>query len=167
MTQVLLEKTTETEHAGEGQKPLRVCFVCTGNTCRSPMAEALANALAKEKGVAMEAFSAGLSAAEGEPIAKNAQLALEEAKVPEIHPYRLHLSHNLTEDEAAGYDSLVGVTRRHALELFFRFPALADKIAFLPNDVSDPFGGGIETYRACLAELRQNIMELFFPEGKA
>ena len=167
MTQKLLEKTATPEKAGETPKLLRVCFVCTGNTCRSPMAEALANALAKETGATLEAFSAGLAAAEGEPMAKNALLALEEAKIPEVHSYRLHLSHNLTEAEAKGYDKLIGVTKRHALELFFRFPALVDKITVLPHDINDPFGGDLETYKVCLAQLKREIADLLFPEVQA
>ena len=167
MTQELLEKTAAPEKTGSAPKLLRVCFVCTGNTCRSPMAEALANALAKENGAALEAFSAGLAAAEGDPMAKNALLALEAAEIPELHPYRLHLSHNLTENEAKSYDKLIGVTKRHALELFFRFPDLVDRIVSLPHDVSDPFGGDLETYKACLAMLQKEIKELLFPEAKS
>ena len=164
MTQELLEKAEAPKKADGAPKLLRVCFVCTGNTCRSPMAEAIANALAKETGAPLEAFSAGLSAAEGDPMAKNALLALEAAKIPEVRPYRLHLSHNLTEAEAKRYDKLIGVTKRHALELFFRFPDLVDRITALPHDVSDPFGGDLETYKACLTQLRQEIAELLFPE---
>ena len=162
--QDLLEKTATPEKKGDTPKLLRVCFVCTGNTCRSPMAEALANALAKETGAQIEAFSAGLYANEGEPISKNALLALEEEKIPEVHPYHLHLSHTITEAEAAGYDRLIGITERHAMELFFRFPGLLQKITALPHDVTDPYGGDLATYRACLEQLRKEIAELLFPE---
>ena len=163
MTDAILNPTAVQEKADNEPKPLRVCFVCTGNTCRSPMAEALANAMAKETGVSIEAFSAGLFAS-GEPMAKNAILALSSAQIPEVHPYRLHLSHSLTEEEAKSYDRIIGVTRRHALELFFRFPALVDKIVSLPHDVADPFGGDLAVYTACLDQLKQEIAELLFPE---
>ena len=163
--QELLEKATAPVKEGESPKLFRVCFVCTGNTCRSPMAEALFNALAKEHSkIPLEAFSAGLYAAEGEPIAKNAVLALTEEKIPEIHPYRLHLSHTITENEAQSYDRLVGITRSHAAELYLCFPGLAQRIVCLPKDVSDPYGGDLETYKACLAELKEQICRLFFPE---
>ena len=162
--QELLEKKTAPKKESDKNKLLRVCFVCTGNTCRSPMAEAVANALAKETGTQIEAFSAGLYASEGEPISKNALLALEEAKIPEVHPYHLHLSHTITETEAAGYDRLIGITERHAMELFFRFPGLLKKITALPHDVADPYGGDLAAYRACLEQLQKEVAELLFPE---
>ena len=162
--QELLEKSAAPQKEGNENKLLRVCFVCTGNTCRSPMAEAIANALAKETGAQIEAFSAGLSAIEGEPMAKNALLALEEKKIPEVHPYRLHLSHTITEPEAEGYDLLIGLTKRHAMELFFRFPGLVKKITTLPHDVADPYGGDLATYRACLEQIKKEVAELLFPE---
>ena len=65
-------------------KITRICFICTGNTCRSPMAEAVANALAKEKGhTDLRAFSAGLYANANDPIAPNAVAALEAAGLGE------------------------------------------------------------------------------------
>ena len=162
--QELLEKTAAPQKTGDKNKVLRVCFVCTGNTCRSPMAEAITNALAKEKGAQIEAFSAGLSAMVGEPIAKNALLALEEARIPEVHPYHLHLSHTITEQEAKSYDLLIGLTERHAMELFFRFPTCLQKIKALPHDVADPFGGDLATYRSCLEQIKKEVSEFLFPE---
>ena len=165
--QQLLEKTALPETDGSALPRFRVCFVCTGNTCRSPMAEAVFNALAKEfpGKIPMEAFSAGLYAKEGDPIAKNAVLALSDAGIVEVHPYRLHLAHTITEDEAKEYDRLVGISRAHATELYLRFPGLAQKIVCLPADIADPYGGDLATYKACLAKLKEQICRLFFPEA--
>jgi protein-tyrosine-phosphatase len=102
-------KTTD----GELSRPRTVCFVCTGNTCRSPMAQAVANALAaqalsgfppsirKLMKPPVEAFSAGLYANDGEPIAQNAVAALENAGVASVatHDYHAHTAHGLTEAE--------------------------------------------------------------------
>lgn len=165
--QTLLEKKTAPEKEGNVSPRFRICFVCTGNTCRSPMAEALFNALEKEfpHEILMEAFSAGLYAAEGEPMARNAVLALTEEAIPEVHPYRLHLSHTISESEAEGYDQIVGITKRHASELMLRFPGLSQRITCLAEDVSDPYGGDLATYKTCLAQLKKQISLLFFPEA--
>lgn len=156
----------------------RVCFVCTGNTCRSPMAAAVANALAHRelqklpaslRNLAipeLEAFSAGICAHEGDPIAENAVLALEAAEIPVIphHDYHLHTAHSLTEEEAESYDLLIGLTREHAMTLLIQFPHLAQRITVLPTDVSDPFGGSLEIYAACLEQITQGVRSILFSE---
>ena len=142
----------KTEKPNEG---LRVCFLCSGNTCRSPMAEAVANALAQREldtlppsvrelaTPRLEAFSAGIYAREGDPIAENAVLALENAGVVQIpnHDYKKHTAHTLTQKEAEQFDLLIGLTRQHAMALLLQFPHLAQKITVLPKDVPDPYGG--------------------------
>ena len=155
----------------ESDSPLRICFVCTGNTCRSPMAEAVANALAQAELTAIpnelqelarprwEAFSAGLYPAVGEPISINAVLALEDAEIPSTHQhnYHNHRARALTEAEAEAFDLLVGLTRNHAMELLLRFPALAKRITVMPIEISDPYGGSEARYRECLAQIQQAV----------
>lgn len=58
---------------------MRVLFVCTGNTCRSPLAEGLLRIAARERGLRMEARSAGISPLEGLPVSKHTAAILEEA----------------------------------------------------------------------------------------
>lgn len=50
---------------------LHILFVCTGNTCRSPMAEGLLRKLAKERGIDLEVRSAGVSAISGTSISRH------------------------------------------------------------------------------------------------
>lgn len=149
-----------------GEEPVRrrVCFVCTGNTCRSPMAAAVANALAKEgKTAPLLAVSAGLYAAEGEAISPHAAEALERAGIPALsgqEDYHAHRSHSISEAEAEGYDLLVGMTGRHALELMMRFPQLSQRIRCMPEEISDPYGGDLAVYEACLAQIRRGVAAL-------
>lgn len=150
----------------EASAPRRICFVCTGNTCRSPMAQAVANHLARAEGIGIEAFSAGLYAFEGDPIAPNAADALEEAGIlptPQ-HDYHTHLAHNLSEEEAQGYDLLIGMTPTHVLELTMRHPALALRIRCMPHPIPDPFGGDPDVYRSCLEEITQGVRDLLLAE---
>lgn len=150
-------------------KITRICFVCTGNTCRSPMAEAVANAYAAEKGrTDLRAFSAGLYANENEPISSNAVKALEAAGVTALHgrDYHRHLAHNLTEDEARAYDLFIGLTGGHAMELMMRFPSMADKIICMPTPIFDPYGGDEAIYRECLAQITDGVHALLLAEGE-
>lgn len=157
-------------------QPKKICFVCTGNTCRSPMAEAVANAWAQKeletlppscRALALpslEAFSAGICANEGAPIAAHAVSALEAAGIPALsnHDYRTHTAHTLTEQDAAEYDLLIGLTREHTMALLFRFPHLASRITVFPSDIPDPYGGSAEDYRICLKHITQGISDMLF-----
>lgn len=180
MSQVLCEeKTARTMGDLHRDAPLCVCFVCTGNTCRSPMAAAVANALAEDAVMAfpesvrlhvtrrLEAFSAGLYAGEGDPISVHAAQALEAAGVATVRDldYHAHAAHTVTEEDVARADLLVGMSGSHAMELMLRFPAAAKKIVCMPRPISDPFGGDLARYRACLAEITAGVKELFFSEA--
>lgn len=176
---MIAEKTTERaqdlieeakkETAGKAIR--RVCFVCTGNTCRSPMAAAVANALAvhaaeeqKLPQVTLEAYSAGLYASENQPISPLALSALENGGVPAVpgHDYHRHTAHTLTAEEAESYDLLIGLTGRHGMELMMRFPQKAAGICCMPADIPDPYGGDAETYRKCLEQIVSGVRALLF-----
>ena len=159
--------------------PRRICFVCTGNTCRSPMAEAVANAMAAEEMATLpaavrelmtppwEAFSAGLYAAEGEPIAANAVRALEEAGVAPVasRDYHAHTAHTLSAEEAERADLLVAMSGGHAMELMMRFPHLAQRVTCMPQAISDPYGGDLARYAACLREITEGVRTLLSSGG--
>lgn len=147
---------------GENGGVRRICFLCTGNTCRSPMAQAVANDLAARKGLDLEAFSAGLYACSGAPIAQNAIRALEEAEIRPVpgKDYHTHLAHTLSDTEAEEYDLLICMTPHHALELTMRYPALVSRILCMPTPISDPFGGDLQRYRGCLEEITRGLRAL-------
>ena len=158
-SELLMEANRE-----QASKPLRVCFVCTGNTCRSPMAQAVVNHLARTLKRDLIAFSAGLYAVEGDRISSNAVLALERAGI-EPSPtcdYRMHTARSLGDGEAETFDLLVGMGRSHAMELMMRYPDQASKITTFEADIPDPFGGSPEVYRACLLQLSHCVKSLFF-----
>lgn len=169
--QACLEKQLDAESLLDGDANgagsiLRVCFVCTGNTCRSPMAAAVANAMAKQSEPLQKtvAFSAGLYANDGEPISLHAQEALEAAGVLPVpdRDYRNHRAHTLSDADVDSADLLVGMSGGHCMELLMRYPQAAQKITVMPTPISDPFGGDLAVYTQCLAEITDGVKTLLF-----
>ena len=115
---------------------MKVIFVCTGNTCRSPMAEGIFKSLVQDKEYSVK--SAGLSAAEGIPPTQNAVVACGEIGIDISE----HKSEPFVYDEST--DLFVAMTMEHALYLT-QLKVPKNKIYVL--DVSDPYGGDIEVYR--------------------
>ena len=157
----VLEETLQ-KTAEEEQKKTRILFVCTGNTCRSPMAAALYNA--KYADGESYAVSAGL-AADGSGISRNAVLALLSMGIrsADKNDYLSHVSHTVTETDLEKADLVVGITGGHAMQLLFACPAYASKITALPKDISDPYGGDEAVYEACLAQIDEALAAMFLP----
>lgn len=135
-----------------GENIYRVLFVCTGNTCRSPMAAAAYNH--KNRGTHRRAYSAGLAAFKGAPISENAILALESAGIPSTpdNDYKGHTATPVTLDLLKEMDKIYAISPSHAMALFSAAPELAEKIEIL-GDIADPYGGNLLDYSAALSAI--------------
>ncbi len=132
----------------------KILFVCTGNTCRSPMAEGILNKLAGERNLDVFAKSAGISAAEGSPASVNSVKACEEIGV-DISGHR---STQLTNQMFYEADEVVPMTKTHQIIMQ---DAFKNREKILPAlDVPDPFGGDLEEYRLCRDRIKEKIEEL-------
>ncbi|MBR7182141.1 MAG: hypothetical protein IKD28_05090 [Clostridia bacterium] len=143
-------------------QPRVVLFVCTGNTCRSPMAAAVWNHLAAERGWHSIATSAGLYVAVGMPISKEAVAALSAAGIMPTprNDYPSHTARPVSEKLMQNADRVIAISATHAMELAVRYPQYAAKIETMPQGISDPFGGDVARYCACLEDIRQGIGQL-------
>lgn len=165
MTKVLTEpEATESLlslYAKKNDGKKRVLFVCTGNTCRSPMCAAAVNGLSPYK-ERFFAFSAGLSPLPGTAITGKAVQALKDAGIlpsPD-NDYPSHRARAVREADLAACDLAVGLTKAHAFRLAMEFPAYAGKIYAFSEDIPDPYGGEGKDYAACLSEILRGIAAL-------
>lgn len=135
----------------------KIIFICTGNTCRSPMAEGLFRAHGGEDKTGLTAASAGLFTQDGMPASQNAVAAAAELGAD----ITAHRSRMLTPDMARDARYLVCMTGAHYDRLCELFPDCADKVfTLLPEDISDPFGGDLETYRRAAAEIDKGVRSI-------
>lgn len=118
-----------------------IVFLCTGNTCRSPMAEGYLNAKAKELGLPIEAKSAGMSE-DNQKAADNAIEAMKEIGIDISN----HRSHHLTPAMVNWADVIAVMTQRHKDILTLMLGLPGEKIQVLGSGVPDPYGGNLEIY---------------------
>ena len=132
----------------------QIIFICTGNTCRSPMAEGFFRAHNGEEKTGLTAASAGLYTENGLPASANAVAAAGERGAD----ISAHRSRQLTAEMARGAKYLVCMAGAHYDRLCELFPDCADKIfTLLPEDISDPFGGDLEIYRRAASEIKAAV----------
>ena len=142
-----------------------ILFVCTGNVCRSPMAEGLFRHAARGRGDFC-VLSAGVGAIEGQPPSAYAVQALKELGI-DISQQR---SRMLTADVVNQADYIFGMTHGHVDAINLLYPQAAEKTFLLrefdetldvfEKDISDPIGGSYEVYLDCRDQIEQGIASL-------
>jgi len=139
----------------------RVLFVCTGNICRSPLAEALLRHEAEARGLDdLEVSSAGTGAWDGAPASEGAYLVgLEHDLDLSAHRARL-----LTRDLLRHADLVLTMSRHHRARVQELAPAI--RVFLLGEyagrsgadvEVPDPFGGDLDVYRQTYGELEELV----------
>jgi protein-tyrosine-phosphatase len=129
----------------------RILIVCAGNTCRSPMAAALAQHLL---GTEVQVESAGFAADAGSAATRYAVQVMNERGLD----ISRHKARHLSEIKLSDYHLLIALEPSIARR-FSRQQIDDSKIRFI--DVSDPYNKGIEAYR-CAAEVSERELRQIF-----
>ncbi|RCW48269.1 low molecular weight protein arginine phosphatase [Halanaerobium sp. MA284_MarDTE_T2] len=143
-----------------------ILFVCTGNTCRSPIAEYIFREFIKDRGLEdkWNIQSAGVSAVNGSKINEKAKTVMDEISIDTSD----HRSKNIKDIDLDRQNLILTMTRKHSRVLILNYPTCADNTFTLKEytgsetekDISDPFGRSVDFYRETRKEIEVELKKL-------
>jgi len=151
------------------ERPLRLMFICTGNICRSPMAEVLARSYAQDRRWNIDVCSSSLMGLKGNPAHPNAVKVCAEIDL-DLTPHR---AQPLTPDLLEWADWVLVMELAHSRGARDMLPTKDDHILLLGSfcgklEIDDPLGGWKRRFRKSRDEIKdcvQNFMDRLPPDA--
>ena len=156
---------------------MNILFVCTGNTCRSSMAEGIFKSMLKEMKIeGINVSSAGISAFEGEAANEKAIVTLNKKGID----IKNHRARQLTRKIINESDLVLTMTESHKKTILNLFPECTGKVYALKEyacilsddesagenpDIADPYGFGCDVYEITAAEIEKQLKKIIAHGG--
>ena len=141
---------------------MKIMFVCTGNTCRSPMAEGFMRKLCENSLIDISVISRGLAVVPKSNVSINSVIAAKKFDVD----INNHVPTQLNECDIASADIVFGVTEAHKYFIVSKFPQYVDRVYSISEfsqsgDIADPYGCDEKTYIQCAGQLHDAVKKIF------
>lgn len=129
---------------------MKILFVCTGNTCRSPLAQAITQRMLDDRKIDAECESAGLTCGYGEEVSENSRKIIAERGI-----FYTHQSRPVTRQLLDSSDMVICMTSPHkqALMPYVSTEKLYEAKDLTGEEIDDPYGKDLQAYRDCAAKL--------------
>lgn len=151
---------------GRVRKLRNILFVCTGNTCRSAMAEAITSDYIKRRGIDAAVCSRGINVIYPTGATPEAIEALQRRFGIDLSEHR---SRQLCADDMEAADIVLVMTKAHRSFVIKNYPQHAGKVScvcgyagFNHEDISDPYGKPLSEYINCAEQLERCIVNMRF-----
>lgn len=142
---------------------MRIIFICTGNTCRSPMAEGILKDFAMKADLDITVQSAGIHATSNNVAAKFAIEAMKDIGID----INNHKSDQVNSELLDKTDLVLTMSNSHKKQIISQYPIMKDKVFLLNEfafgvnkDIEDPFGAPLRYYEKARDEIYKAIEEI-------
>lgn len=146
---------------------MKIMFICTGNICRSAMAEGMMKKLAKDNNLDLDICSCGIYAEDGDYATYN---AVEAAKYYDVN-IEGHRATNIRRSKIKEMDIILCATESHKQSVLYMYPELKEKVFTMKEyaeldkngqdmDIKDPWGYDMNVYQNCAEEIEKCLIKI-------